>query len=60
MSNIRKECFISRDNSKSSVSIWVNKEEQAFDNIEDLIRKAKIDGVLFEDVWKIIQLGILY
>lgn len=55
-----KECFISRDNSKSSVSIWVNKEEQAFDNMEDLIRKAKIDGVLFEDVWKIIQLGILY
>ena len=55
-----KECFISRDNSKRFVSVWINKKEQAFNTIEDLIKKAKIDGVFFEDVWKVIKLGILY
>ena len=55
-----KKCFVSQDNSKGYVSIWVDKEEQSFDNIEDLVRKAKIDGRLFKNVWKTIQLGILY
>ena len=43
-----KDGFISRDNSNSFVSVWIDKNEQSFDNI------------LFKDAWKEIVLDVLY
>ena len=55
-----KDGFISRDNSNSFVSVWIDKNEQSFDSIEELIEKAKIDNILFKDAWKEIVLDVLY
>lgn len=54
------ECFISKDHSSGFVSIWVDKKEQAFDSIEELIANAEIDNALFEDIWRDITLGVLF
>lgn len=55
-----KICFISRDNSRGSVSIWVEKEEQYFDSMEELIEKTKINNFSFEEIWRTSELNILY
>ena len=55
-----KICFISKDNSIRFVSIWIDKDEQSFDSVRELIDKAEIDGILFKNIWNEIDLGILY
>lgn len=55
-----KTCFISKDNSKSTVSIWVEEDEQFFCNMEELIEKTQIDNNSFKEIWEEIELGILY
>lgn len=52
--------FISRDNSNRFVSVWIDKNEQSFESIEELIEKAKIDNIIFKDAWKEIVLDVLY
>ena len=48
----KKICFLSKDNSSGFVSIWVEKKEQYFDSMEQLIEKAEINNVSFEEIWK--------
>lgn len=55
-----KTCFISRDNSAGSVSVWVEKEEQAFDSVEELMDKAEIGSVPLKNIWQECEWGILY
>lgn len=54
------ECFISRSNSARNVSLWVNKEEQAFDRIDLLICHAVINGKPFLEVWERTELTTLF
>ena len=37
-----EKCFISKSGSTKTVSLWISKNEQAFDNIEDLIANAMV------------------
>lgn len=54
------ECFISRSNSARKVSLWVDKEEHAFDRIDLLISHAEIGGKPFWEVWKSASLTTLF
>lgn len=36
------KCFISKSGSTRTVSLWISEDEQAYDNIEDLIENAVI------------------
>jgi hypothetical protein len=36
------KCFISKSGSTKTVSLWISEDEQAYDNIEDLIENAMI------------------
>lgn len=56
----KKICFLSKDNSSGFVSIWVEKKEQYFDSMEQLIEKAEINKVSFEEIWEESELNILY
>ena len=53
-------CFVSKDNSKRYVSVWVEKDEQAFDSIQDLIENMKIGNIPFEEIWKESELNVLF
>ena len=55
-----KICFISKDNSLKSVSIWIGKDEQAFDSVEELLKKMKINNDSFETIWNECELNVLY
>lgn len=55
--------FLSRSNSQKTVSLWSNQgqEEQSFDNIEELIEKAKmLNDVVLLDVLPQIQLETIF
>lgn len=53
-------CFISKDNSKSYVSAWVEKDEKAFGSIQDLIENMKIGNIPFEVIWRESELNVLF
>lgn len=54
------ECFLSKDGSKKEYSLWIGKQEQAFESLEELLQKALIDNVKLMEIWQDIELGILY
>ena len=55
-----KEYFISCDTSKKYVSLWVNKNEQSFDSVLELIENATIENMCFLTAWKQAELEYLY
>lgn len=58
-----KGYFLSRSNSRKRVSLWSNQgqEEQSFDNIEELIIKAKmLNGAVLLNVLPHIQLETIF
>lgn len=54
------ECFLAKSNSKRVVSLWVGKEEQAFESIELLISNATLGGEVFIKVWSEVKLICLF
>lgn len=53
-------CFITRDLSLKFVSLWVDKKEQSFDSMEELLRSANINGIPFIKAWEDIQISFLF
>ena len=51
--------FISRSGSAKVVSIWLDKQEQAFDSTEALVRDALRGGKPFYQIWEDIELECL-
>lgn len=45
---------------RKNVSIWVDKDEQSFENLEQLLEDARIDNVCLLDSWNQIEFGVLY
>ena len=54
------KCFISCDGSKKYVSLYVNKEEQSFDSVSELIANATIADMEFLVVWEQAELEYLF
>lgn len=52
--------FISSHNSTGRVSIWMDKQEQAFSSIEELIESAEINGNKLIDIWNDIHIDTLF
>lgn len=55
-----KEYFISKDGSSKYVSIWIEKEESAYDSVEDLIENHKIEGKCFIDMWEDVEILFVF
>ena len=55
-----KEYFMSGDGSAKSYSLWLGKEEQAFDSMEALLPEADIETKKLYQVWADIKLEMLY
>ncbi len=52
--------FISSHNSTERVSIWMDKQEQAFSSMEELIESAEINGNKLIDIWNDIHIDTLF
>ena len=52
--------FLSRDGSRKHVSLWVNKNEQSFDSVPELIENAAIENMAFLSAWEQAELEYLY
>lgn len=52
--------FISMDGSSKHCSIWIDKNEQAFDSVEELFNNAIINGKILNDVWEKTVFETLY
>ena len=53
------KCFITRDNSKKYVSLYVNNNENSFDSVSELIENAMIADMQFFEAWKQAELEYL-
>ena len=53
-------CFISRSKTQKEVSIWVDKQEYAFDNIDDLAESKIFDDKTLLDIWNEIEVETLF
>ena len=51
---------MSGDGSAKSYSLWLGKEEQAFDSMEALLLEADIETKKLYQVWADIKLEMLY
>ena len=56
----KRTFFISAHNSTRRVSIWIDKQEQAFCSMEELLESADIDGNTIIDIWDDIQIDTLF
>lgn len=54
------EAFISKDNSKSFVSLWINSDEQDFKSMEELFENATVEGQKLCNIWENVVLGYLF
>ncbi len=54
------KCFITRDNSKKYVSLYVNNNEDSFDSVYKLIENAMIADMQFLAAWKQAELKYLF
>lgn len=52
--------FISSHNSTGRASIWMDKHEQAFSSMEELIESAEINGNKLIDIWNDIHIDTLF
>ncbi|MBQ4569721.1 MAG: hypothetical protein IJA62_06705 [Ruminococcus sp.] len=55
----KNECFITRDNSKKYVSLYVNNNESSFDSVCELIEIAMIEDIRFLAAWNKAELMYL-
>ena len=55
-----KECFISRHGAKQYVSLWVDKNEQSFGSVPELVENAKIENMCFFTAWEQAELEYVY
>lgn len=55
-----KECFITCCNSKKYVSLWIEKNEQSFNSVEELIVNAVVNDEKFIALWKDTELETLF
>lgn len=55
-----KECFVSKDQTQKYVSIWIDKDEQSFESMEQLLEKACIDTFYLIVIWHQVEFGFLY
>ena len=55
-----QDYFISCDSSKQYVSLWYNKTEQSFSNLDELIHNAILQNVPFLTAWEKIELQYLF
>ena len=53
-------CFISRSETQKEVSIWIDKKEHAFDNIDDLAEAKIFDTKTLLDIWNEIEVETLF
>lgn len=51
---------ISRDGSQKSCSVWIGKEEQAFDSVEDLFLNGQVFEKKIYEIWADIELITLF
>ena len=54
------KCFISCDGSKKYVSLYVNKNEQSFDSVPELINNATIADMSFLAAWEQAKIEYLF
>ena len=52
--------FISCSGSKSGVSLWMNRTEQSFADIMELMDHAMIEGRAFRSAWNEIEIETLF
>lgn len=53
-------CFVSKSNSTSNVSLWIGDLEQGFASVEALWSDAIIDGHLLADIWGNVTFDTLF
>ncbi len=53
-------CFISRSETQKEVSLWVNKKEYAFDNIDELAETKIFEDKSLLDIWNEIEVEYLF
>ena len=53
-------CFISRSETQKEVSIWIDKKEHAFDNIDDLAEAKIFNNKTLLDIWNEIEVETLF
>ncbi len=53
-------CFISRSETQKEVSIWIDKKEYAFDNIEQLAESKIFEKKTLLEIWDEIEIETLF
>ena len=51
--------FVSRDGAKKDFSIWVDKDEQSFNSVEELLLDGQIFGKNILEIWNEIEINSL-
>ncbi len=51
--------FVSRDGAKKAFSIWVDKDEQSFNSVEELLLDGQIFGKNILEIWNEIEINSL-
>lgn len=51
--------FVSRDGAKNAFSIWVDKDEQSFNSVEELLLDGLILGKKILEIWEEIEINSL-
>lgn len=51
--------FVSRDGAKKDFSIWVDKDEQSFNSVEELLLDGQIFGKKILEIWNEIKINSL-
>ncbi|MBR5554155.1 MAG: hypothetical protein IKV98_09960 [Clostridia bacterium] len=53
-------CFISGSETQKEVSLWIDKTEYAFDNIENLAESKVFDNKSLLEIWNDIEIETLF
>ena len=53
-------CFLSKYDTSKAFSLWVDEDELAFDSFEELLERAKIDGMSLLEAWPKAKIKTLY
>lgn len=51
--------FVSRDGAEKDFSIWVDKDEQSFNSVEELLLDGQIFGKNILEIWNEIEINSL-
>ena len=53
-------CFISQSETQKEVSLWIDKTEYAFDNIDNLAESKIFDNKSLLEIWNDIEIETLF